>query len=864
MAGFFDLGVSLVGFERGDEPDLKMPIHDCESCGLFANCKTPKAGATGVGKKRILVIGGAMTSYEDKENNQKHGSVYKNLQLKFKEMGIDMVADCWYTHAIRCYSKDKKFGRRTMSGCHAMLMKEIARLNPAVIVPTNSLAWDVLLYDRMAGRAANNSFFDYAGMTIPDQVLNAWVLPIYDPELIALYEEDKYNKFLSIWEDQIKSITDFVDVPVPKHNYEDRVRVSTNREDSIRLLNQTVVNWKEWAFDYETTCIKPNGPNSEITCVSFSNGKETVAVLWEQNDPEFMGIMKKLFTGPARKIAHNGSFEQVWTYFQVGVDVRITDDPMILFHAYNNQKPTSLKYLTYSYLGIVGYDRAVDEYIKSTTEDQKIYGSYAVNNMKKAPKVKSLTYCALDSLFTYWLCDMLLPMLHKSRQLPGYRFFMDAQESLAWTTINGMYIDMDLINKITPEITEKYQKYKEKVINHRLIRKVWDWSSPFNPKSDQHVRHLLYDLEGIKPTTYTDKGAPSVDEETISKFKGESPIVADLLEFRRWHKLLHTYIGQFKAEAMNGKIHPFFPLNGVKTYRSSSRSPNFQNIPKRDKEIKKIIRSTLKAAPGHKIKEYDFKSAEVCIAAAVTRDPNLVKYVSDLSTDMHLDSSVPLFMVESKKVNKALRNVTKNAFVFASFYGSYWKQTAADIWEQIDVSNPVDVFGFDVVAHLRASGIHTYEDWEAHVMEQERILWEDRFPDYQKFRENTFKSFMNYGFIDYPNGFRYMGPATRNEVLNSPVQGPAFHVQLWAFDKVCRILREQKFNSFPMGQIHDAMVLSVDPAEEALVDRLIWEYATQKVKEHWTYINIPLVLEHESSPVGGSWADMIGGGYLQF
>lgn len=862
MGGFFDLG-DMRGIERGDEPDHAVPIHDCASCGLFLSCKTPKASGTGAGKLRILVIGGSMTSYEDKNGNTAHGTTYNYLKSQFKSEDIDLEKDCWYTHAIRCYSKDKKFGRKAMSGCYSMLMKEIARLRPHIIVPTNSLAWDVLLYDRMAGRAANNSFFDYAGMQIPDQEMNAWICPIYDPELVSVYDEGSYNKFLGVWKDQIAALKNLEGVSIPRFEYRDKYKISTNLEDSLRMLTN-VLTWDRWAFDYETTCIKGNGPNSDITCVSFSDGKESICVLWDKDSPEFMALIRKIFLSSAKKIAHNGTFEQMWTKYHTGIDIKISDDPMLLYHALNNQKPTSLKFLTYSYLGIVGYDREVDEYIKSTMEDQKEHGCYAVNRMKKAPKRKMLTYCALDSLFTVWLADMLLPRLHKTHQLPGYRFFLDAQETLAWASMNGMFLDTALIAKITPEIQAKYLTFREKVINHRLIRKVWDWNAPFNPKSDQHVRHLLYDLEGIEVTNRTEKGIPSVDEETISKFKGQSPIIDDLLEFRRWHKLLHTYIGQFKAEEMKGKIHPTFPLNGVKTYRSSSRSPNFQNIPKRDKEIKKIIRSTLKAAPGHKIKEYDFKSAEVCIAAAVTRDPNLVKYVSDLSTDMHLDSSVPLFMVSHKEVNKALRNVTKNAFVFASFYGSYWKQTALDIWEQIDIRDSVDVFGFDVVKHLRAQGIKTHEDWEEHVMEQERILWEDRFPDYQKFRERTFKSFNNYGFIDYPNGFRYMGPATRNEVLNSPVQGPAFHVQLWAFDKVSRVLRDQNFKSFPMGQIHDAMVLSVDPAEEILVDKLIWDYATQKVKEHWPYINIPLVLEHESSPVNGTWAEMEGHGFLTF
>lgn len=65
-----------------------------------------------------------------------------------------------------------------------------------------------------------------------------------------------------------------------------------------------------------------------------------------------------------------------------------------------------------------------------------------------------------------------------------------------------------------------------------------------------------------------------------------------------------------------------------------------------------------------------------------------------------------------------------------------------------------------------------------------------------------------------------------------------------------------------MGQIHDAMVADVHPDEEDMVDALVLEYATLKVRKHWDWISVPLVVEKEASPVDGSWAEMEAFGFL--
>jgi len=89
-------------------------------------------------------------------------------------------------------------------------------------------------------------------------------------------------------------------------------------------------------------------------------------------------------------------------------------------------------------------------------------------------------------------------------------------------------------------------------------------------------------------------GRPSITKDWLSSCK--HPLAKTVLEVRRLAKNKTTfvdgYIGKF---AVNGRIHgEFHPLRsddgGTVSGRFSSSNPNLQNIPARDKEMKKLIR----------------------------------------------------------------------------------------------------------------------------------------------------------------------------------------------------------------------------------------------------------------------------------
>lgn len=855
--GFFDLA-TLPSASIEGKSDIAPKIHNCKSCGRFSTCETPKITACGEGKRRILVVGPPVTSVEDSTGNERHGTTYSYLKSHLGQCGINIEEDCWYTHAIRCHSKTEKIPVTTMSACHRMLLDEIDELDPLVIVPTCPESWEVLLYERMAGRAAVAQYSDWCGEVIPDQVLQRWITPLYTPSFVKLYDEKQVNPYHLTWHEHMQKILTLTEKPPV---LDTSVTVCRTVSEAIASIKEAQ-GWKLFAYDYETTGIKPYRKGHKIAYVSVSNGIKAFA--WKHyDDPTYLEELQKLLQNDAHKIAHNQEFERSWTRNILGYPVRgLVHDTMLLQHIHNCRKPTGLKFCVYAYYGVLGYDSDADEFLKSDPAEKKEFGSNGFNRVFSIPSVKAMTYNAMDSEFTAWLFNDLITQLDPVHQRPGYDFFMEACIALANSHEEGIRVDTVALEKTSAWIDEQIRPFIDKVMEDPLIVKGWTGKRAFNPQSDHDIGKLLFKILGLEPIAFTDKGQPSVDADSLEYFRGKVSIIEPLYEVKRLN-MLQRYIKQIRAEENDGLLKPFFNLNRVPTMRSSSNSINFQSLPKRNKESMKTIRDLLYPKKGHMLQEIDLKGAEVSIAAAVTGDKNLISYVSDLSKDMHRDLASSIFFVDKEEVSKALRgDATKGPFTFAEFYGSWYKEVAAGIWAVINVPDAVKTFGFDVVKHLKKCGVRTYEAWEKHIQEQERVLWDEFFPGYKRWREHTWESFCETGYIDFATGFRYVGPATRNEALNAPVQGPAFHVNLWAYTEIDRETRERGMNSCLIGEIHDSQVSSVDPMEVDIYNAICKKYLCEKVREKWDWITVPIMAEVDRAEVDEPWSRMKGRGFL--
>lgn len=441
--------------------------------------------------------------------------------------------------------------------------------------------------------------------------------------------------------------------------------------------------------------------------------------------------------------------------------------------------------------------------------------------------------------------------------------------ALARVERQGICIDMDYIVRKKQQLTNKIE-YLEEEFRSTQFFKDWQKSSPtkININSNQQLAKFLYDVKGIKINKETASGKGSTDDEALKQMN--IPELDFLLKMAKLKKIRDTYLEGYAREQVNGVIHPFFNLHLVTTYRSSCSNPNAQNVPKRDKETTQIIRSALKARPGNQLVEFDLSGAEVRIAACYHKDPTMIKYIKDPSTDMHSDLAEQLFKVDN--FNKGipehyhLRQAAKNGFVFPEFYGDYYKNCAVNLgnkWGKLPrtrwkagqgVAMPDGIFLSD---HLISKGIKSFDAFTEYVKRIETDFWQNRFYKYAQWKDRWYSDYQKKGYFDFFTGFRNSGIMDKNYVINAPVQGTAFHVLLKSLILLDAYIIKKNLKSRIVGQIHDSILMDVVPAELAGIEEEVQQIVCRDVPKEWQWLIVPIQIDCEKYEINGSWADKI-------
>lgn len=554
-------------------------------------------------------------------------------------------------------------------------------------------------------------------------------------------------------------------------------------------------------------------------------------------------------TSSVKKICHDMQYENVWTHALCGYWVQSWYwDTMIAAHCIHNQKPTGLKFCTYVNFGDVGYDGTADKFLGAAHDEVDQWGDNAINKLLPALEKGDLKmedlllYNALDSLYTFKLYEIQEQQL-QGTQRDGFDFFLESSITLSKTYENGICVDSEMLEKNTTEFNSILDGLSQEILALPEVKQ-WDKETPFNFNSPTQLSHLLFDILKIKPVSFTESGKPSVDKETLPKF--DLDLTRKIVEYRETAKT-RDFLGVYKTESIDGLVHPSFRLNSVESFRSGSCQPNVQQLPKRNKEAKRLIRSAMIPRRGNRIIEWDNSSLEVRINACYSGDPMLRHYLEN-GLDFHKDSTKECFLLEDHEVKKEWRGMVKGLFVFAEFYGSYYKQVAKDLWEYAGTN--------ELRAHLASKGIKKFQQFEDLIKEAEDILWKKRFKVHAEWRKEQYAFYQKHGYINTHTGFKLQGPMGRNNTFNGCVQGSGYHILQWTMNKVQRQIERQCERSCLIAEIHDSMVADVHPSEEHLLDEWVYMYGTKRVVEHWPWITVPLVIDKERSQIDGSWADM--------
>lgn len=814
---------------------------------------------------------------------------FKELWDAFREIGMDAsdVFDQFaFVNAVPWKTSGTALDTKTAAAGQPFLADVIAKYKPKVIVPVGIVATWGVIGPRLSGRISNVKADDFFGKTIPDRYYNAWICPTWGcPYMQAMRrkaEEDNayYKQRLA----HIEKALELVNKPFPEIPNDLRTTVNPDEAASwIRAAIQEALQYDphpSMAIDYETTGIKPHRPEQRIVAGSLAwraNGKyRGIGFKWDQDNENLINAWHELFKpgSPVGLVAHKADFETCWTHFKAGLHGTVTDWPLnwdwdtcIGAHVLNNNQKVGLKFHTYTELGIIGYDTDADPYMSQCMPGEDNESCYALNRLaddKRVPWFQIANYCGQDSIYTLPIRDIQEKQM-VGHELEFFKFFMRGMVTLSKVQSGGLPMDKKQVEIAKAEVEAKRQEALNAILNSDDAKKYMQrYAAILNPNSPADLKKLF-----VMNGTISEKDAEgkSFDVEYLESLN--TPLSENILQMRKYAKIGKTFIKGYDREAMfdaptgSYLIRPFFNLStgsggesgGPRTYRSSADSPNFQNIPKRDKVMKHILRSLFIAPPGWKYMEADYKSLEVMVSASYHHDPSMLKYLQDPSSDMHRDTAADMYMRKPEEVTKLERQSIKTGYVFSSFYGASYKHCAERMWAKMPDT---------AKENLAAHGIRNYAQFLDHVKTADSIFWNERFKVYNEWRNAEWQRYQKNGYVEGYMGCRCYGPMSFTECANRCIQGSGFHTLLQALGDDLDDFERLGLQSRIIGQIHDAIVLLVKSEEQEIVEDILYKNGVVKVMHNFKWIAVPLVIEAEVSEDGGCWAEMGGEHALGF
>jgi len=380
-------------------------------------------------------------------------------------------------------------------------------------------------------------------------------------------------------------------------------------------------------------------------------------------------------------IFHNSKFDTNYMETEMGFEFPNYEDTMLLHYCLEEAVGThGLKPLALRFTDLGDYERELDEYKKSWARKNKV--KLADFNYGMLPSDILAPYACKDADATFQLYGKFKPLVEKSEDFSRLydTILLPATHAMKTLEKNGGPINIEQVNWLSEQYQIDVEECLEEINTHEAVQRFERvYEKTFNPNSTAQLRDLFFSILKLKPTKKTDTGAWSVDKEVLTNLN--HPLSEAILELREKTKMAGTYISNIKNGVdKDGRLRSGFNIHGTTSGRlSSSGNLNYQNIPRDNKDIKKLF----KARPGYKIIQCDLGTAEVYYAAMLSGDKFLQKAFID-KLDFHSYVAKQMFNLpeEVNQVKKLHPN--ERQYAKAITFGIMYQAGPAKIAETVN------------------------------------------------------------------------------------------------------------------------------------------------------------------------------------
>jgi DNA polymerase I-like protein with 3'-5' exonuclease and polymerase domains len=460
-------------------------------------------------------------------------------------------------------------------------------------------------------------------------------------------------------------------------------------------------------------------------------------------------------------------------------------------------------------------------------------------------------YAALDTFLTYKVYEFCVKNISWTPGLTAlYRNEMGLLQALFDAETHGVRINTEHLEKSGEELLKQISELELKI---RSVLGDINLSST-QQMADALQKHGVVLTKATEATSHLEEGDEdkrfAVDKGVLEKLKSKHDVVRDILKLREHMKIKNTYVDGILEKTVNGNVlHCSFNQN-VSTGRMSSQDPNLQNIPARDKTIRKAF------VPWSDEYTYvfaDYSQIEVRLTAHYSRDPLLLDAYAK-NQDIHtrtccemfgfnIDEFTAVLKDEAHPKNKEyslLRNVAKR-INFGIIYGV----GAPGLSEQIDrPAKYKDATEAEWVAACQGfidQYLNKYQGVKRFVNQGNRLV--------RKEAEVT-NYFGRVRHLPHAKATKmdeslyWMEARAQRQGVNFLIQGTAADLFKIAVVRIHNLLKGKK--SKLVNFVHDEVQIYLHKSETHLLPEI------KKAMESWTFC-IPIVAEFSYSD--SSWGE---------
>lgn len=349
--------------------------------------------------------------------------------------------------------------------------------------------------------------------------------------------------------------------------------------------------------------------------------------------------------------------------------------------------------------------------------------------------------------------------------------------------VSGFAVDKEKLEFLGDGYREKIAKLETEI--HQLA------GSVFNVNSPKQLSKVLFD-DLLLTSGKKIKTGKSTGVEVLEEIADSHPIVPKILEFRKYSKLLSTYVEGMKSQIEgDGKIRTVFFQALTSTGRLSSREPNLQNIPIRTEEGK-ILRSVFVGSGENMLVSADYSQIELRLLAHFSGDETLVKAFNE-GQDIHRATAAKVMNVAFEDVTANERRTAK-AVNFGIIYGI----SAFGLAKQLGIF-PKQATEFINAYFAQYSKVQDYMHQSVESAKQKG------YAQTYTGRRRTIRELSSPNF-----NLRSFG---ERAAMNMPLQGSAADIIKIAMIRVANSLKEAGLNAKLILQVHDELIIDT-PHEE--------------------------------------------------